>query len=300
MKNIGFISIILLFTAIACDKIDKPYPPVQPTELDQSLYPGNWSDYPWPDFTANSNTNLNIMLEDYTGHKCVYCPAAADIAKNLETNNPGRVFVSSVHISPGGVGPFQTTDATYTHDFTNPIVIKYGETFQSGYGFDANPSGTINRKIFNGNMFQGAGTWSNHVTTTLSQNTLKANLQAKVNFYPATKGLFLHVEVDTMALNASDLAVVASLMENKFISVQKFPAGAHDDNYEHHNILRANIDGRPFGREVISGEKKSNGKYYLNYSYKIPDQYTSENTHVLVYVMNKTTYEVYQVIKATY
>jgi hypothetical protein len=41
----------------------------------------------------------------------------------------------------------------------------------------------------------------------------------------------------------------------------------------------------------------ANGKFYQNYSYKLPEQYDPANCHLLVYVMDKNTYEVYQVVK---
>jgi hypothetical protein len=59
-------------------------------ELDTTLYPGNWADYvanEWPTFTANTNIDRNILIEDYTGHKCIFCPAAADLAHQLEVTH---------------------------------------------------------------------------------------------------------------------------------------------------------------------------------------------------------------------
>lgn len=281
----------------SCDEIEHPYIPAAPTELNQSLYPGDWSTYPWPVFSANTNVNRNILLEDYTGHKCVYCPAAADIAEAIETANPGRVFVASIHTSPGGTGPFQETDASYPYDFTNPQGIAYGVTFQSGYGFDANPKGTIARKVFNGTMFQGANNWQNATQQALTENSLKTNLQAVVNYFPSTRGVFLHAEVDTMDVASSDVAIVVYLIEESFVSKQKFPAGEVQNDYVHHNVHRGNIDGQAFGRS-LTAENLNNGKFYLNYSYKLPEQYDPANCHLLVYAMNKTTYEVYHVIEA--
>ena len=56
----------------------------------------------------------------------------------------------------------------------------------------------------------------------------------------------------------------------------------------------------PFGRQLISSDLL-NGKYYVNYSFVVPNQldgnYNAENMHVLVYVYDMTTLEIYQVIK---
>jgi hypothetical protein len=297
MKNRVYYILAALLVFTACDKIKKPYLPVASTELDQSLYPGVWSDYPWPTFGNNPNTNRNILLEDYTGHKCVYCPAAAVIAAQLETDNPNRVFVASMHTSPGGMGPFQSTDAEYVTNFLNPQVIDYGVTFANGFGFDANPKGTINRKSFNGTMFQGSNNWSNAVAQLITENDLRLNIQASSNYFPETRGFFMHTEIDTMSMESKDITVVSYLIEESFISKQKFPGGVVEDDYHHHNVHRGNIDGKSFGRVLNATDLKSNGKFYQNYSFHLPVQYDPANTHVLVYVMNRTTYEIYQTIK---
>lgn len=297
MKKYSILLILIALTLLSCDKVDKPFIPGIPTELNTSLYPGDWSTYPFPSFSPNTNTNRNVLIEDFTGHKCVFCPNAAVVAKDIEDANTGRVFVASIHASPGGVGPFQTTDAQYPVDLTNPMVIQYGQFFQNGYNFVGNPQGTVSRKEFGGVMFQSPGNWSNATTQTLTDNELKINLQAKINYYPTTRGLFLHTEIDTMNLASSDVSIVVYLIEDSFISKQKFPGGLSEDNYNHHNLHRGNIDNRAFGRGMKANNLNANGKYYLDYSYELPAQYDPANMHLLVYAMNKTTYEVYQVIK---
>ena len=43
---------------------------------------------------------------------------------------------------------------------------------------------------------------------------------------------------------------------------------------------------------LITGDK-----YYLNYSYRLPDQYNPDNMHLLIYVYRNDTKEILQVIK---
>lgn len=296
MKN-TLVPIIFGALIMSCDKVEQPYENPVSSEVDQSLYPDDWANYPWPDFTQNTNTDRNILLEDYTGHTCVFCPAAADIAAQLETANPGRVFVASIHASPGGLGDFQKPEPPdFVHDFTTPEGLQYGATFESGYGFNGNPRGTINRKVIGTYMFQAASNWANGINTVLAENELLVNLQSKVNYYPETRGLFLHTEIDTMATEASDISLVVYLIEESFISPQKKP-GETDYEYYHHNVHRGNIDGLSFGRQLTSGYRKDSGKYQVDMSYRLPEQYAADNCHLLVYAMHPDTYEIYQVIK---
>ena len=121
-----------LLSLPACDRVSNPYPPVVNLELDTTLYPGNWANYvanEWPTFTTNTNTDRNVLIEDFTGHKCIFCPAAADLAHQLHEANPNRVFVASIHSGVDGIGDFQSVDPEYTLDFTN----------QDGLGTDSHP-----------------------------------------------------------------------------------------------------------------------------------------------------------------
>ena len=101
MKNIFIFSSIIAFAIFSCDKVDNAYPAQTYTGgLDPTLYPGNITDYVVPTFSPNTNTNRNVLIEDFTGHTCIFCPDAAAEAHNLETANPGRVFTSTLHTGP--------------------------------------------------------------------------------------------------------------------------------------------------------------------------------------------------------
>jgi hypothetical protein len=308
MKNyvLLFLTVGTLFLFNSCDRISNPYPPQAPLELDTTLYPGNWSDYvanEWPTFTANTNVNRNILIEDYTGHKCIFCPAAADLAHSLETSHDGRIFISSMHVGPLGIGDFQTVELPdYPIDFTNPNGIEIGTYFGTNDGgFSGNPRGTINRFTFGGNIFQNPNAWSGMVNTMLNENTLKVNMQSALNYYPETHGAFLHVEAEKLDPTlTNELGIVAYILEDSLVGDQKMNDNSHNQNYIHRDIHRGNLNGQAFGR-VLGPNDFQNGKYYVNYSFVVPNQldnsYNAENMHVLIYVYDRTTWEIYQVIR---
>ena len=64
--------------SISCDKINNPIP-IEEGAIDWTLYPGgDPATYPYPIWTSNNNTDRNVLIEDYTGHLCTNCPAAAE------------------------------------------------------------------------------------------------------------------------------------------------------------------------------------------------------------------------------
>jgi hypothetical protein len=274
-------------------------------DLDTTLYPGNWSDYvanEWPQFTANTNTYRNVLIEDFTGHQCVYCPAAADLAHALHEANPSRVFVASIHAGPTGMGDFQlVSPPNYPVDFTNPQALEIGSYFGTNDGgFSGNPRGTVNR-FNNGFIFQSPAQWTSMMNDQLTQNNFKVNMQSALNYYPETKGAYLHVEIEKLDQNLTNqLGIVSYLIEDSLVGDQKMSDNSHNSSYVHRDIHRGNLGGQAFGRTLTSNDV-INGKYYVNYSFVVPNQldgnFNAENMHVLIYVYDKVTWEIYQVIK---
>lgn len=289
----------------SCDHVKNPYPPQVNLDLDTNLYPGIWSDYEnteWPVFSANTNTNRNIIIEDFTGHQCVFCPAAAELAHQLHEANPSRVFTASIHAGPDGIGDFQVVSAPdYPLDFTNPEGVAIGLYFgENDGGFPGNPRGTVNR-FNNGTIFQSPAQWTSMMSDQLSLNSLKVNLQSELNYYNQTKGAFLHVEIDPVdASVVSKLGITVYLIEDSLVGDQKMSDNSHNTSYIHRDIHRGNLNAAAFG-SPISSDDLIGDKYYRNYSFIVPNQldgpHNPANMHLLIYAFNTETWEIYQVIK---
>ena len=293
------------FLFASCDHVKNPYPPEVNLELDTTLYPGLWSDYEnneWPSFSENTNTNRNVLIEDFTGHKCVFCPAAADLAHALHEADPSRVYIASIHAGPDGIGDFQSVSPPdYPLDFTNPEGVEIGLYFgENDGGFPGNPRGTVNR-FNNGTIFQSPTQWTSMVNDQLNSNNLKINIQSELNYYEETKGAFLHVELDPVDANVSEnLGITVYLLEDSLVGDQKMSDNSHNSNYIHRDIHRGNLNVSAFGRPV-SSEDLNGDKYYINYSFVVPNQldgqYNASNMHLLIYAFNTETWEIYQVVK---
>lgn len=210
----------------SCDKIDNPYPVGNVTELDTTLYPGVWSDYQaneWPVFTPNGNAQRNILIEDFTGHKCIYCPPAADTADLLHDDYPGRVYVAAIHSGPDGIGSFQSTSAEWPIDWTNPDGLAIGTHFGTmpGSAFIGNPRGSVSRIETGSQHTLSPTNWRSAVVSALPQ-PLKVNIQSSANYYPSTRGLFLHTEIDVLDAGiTNDLYTVVYLIEDSLVAKQK-------------------------------------------------------------------------------
>lgn len=307
MKKVFLAILVAPFFFTSCDKVENPYPP-QVSFGTWDLYPDGDSTHYYTNvfqaFTVNANTERNVLIEDFTGHKCVFCPAAAVEAHNIELANPGRVFTAGIHASPNGIGNFQQIDApTYVEDFTCAegldIATYFGNDW-AGSPFQGNPYGAVSR-YDGGNGFpvQSPSTWNASATSLISANDLKVNIQAQANYYPGTRGLFLHTELDVLDAGLSnELRTVVYLIQDSIQKPQLFPAPTNDSlEYVHHDVMRGCIDGKTFGQELDVNHLDVNGKYYFNYIYELPSQYDPTNMHLLIYVRDAVTEEIYHVIE---
>ena len=303
MKKIFILSSIVVLALFSCDKVDNAYPEYS-GGLDPTLYPGDFSSYVIPSFSSNTNTNRNVLIEDFTGHKCIYCPAAAKEAHDLELANPDRVYTSTLHTGPSYTvvpNSFQSTSSPYyEYAFFNAVSSQIGGFFGelAGNGFTGNPSGNISRLTnSSGQISVGPGVWENTVNGLISTNNLKVNIQSKVNYYPSTSGAFIHVEIDPIVPITNELRVVVAFYEDSIVKPQKDNLLGDIQDYVHRDLLKFHVNGDMNGQKVGEANLNANGKYYFDYSMKIPAENTAENSHLLIYVFDKVTHEVYQVIK---
>lgn len=297
-----FIGTAMLFTS--CDKVENPYEEIIKINIDTTIYNGLWSDYlanEYPTFSSNTNTKVNVLVEDYTGHTCFNCPPAADLAHAMHGNNPDRVFVASIHTGPGSLNYQKAypNNAKYYTDHTNPDGIEYGETFKSGFNFLGNPQGTINRKTVGGEMFTITGTWQSRTDDILNANDLKVNLQSVFNYYSGANGGYLHVEVEKKTSDAIEMNTVVYVIKDSLVDWQKMPDNSDNEFYTHRDMHMGSIDNNPFGRPTFTASAASGDKKILDYSYVLPGDLDKTNMHLLIYVYDVDTYEILQVIKQT-
>lgn len=297
-KLISIIAIIAIVVNLtSCDKVENPVVVKFDDGLDWALFPdGDSATYNWPVWTNNSNTLKNVLLEDFTGHTCTNCPAAGAIAVQLENDNPGRVFVASIHASPDG-GFQAVSPPEFLNDFTTEAGTAYCNEID---GFFGNPAGMVNRNSngFIGSNWHFSSTWATQTTNTLAE-TLDANLQVQYNYFPATNGLFVHTESEILNDLTGTYNLIMYLVRDVVEGPQKLDNGSTDEEYHHHAVLTDNLNGT-WGSQIVSGTATAGDKYYNDFTYQVPTTDTTfniDNLSVITYLCNRETFEVLQVIK---
>jgi thiol-disulfide isomerase/thioredoxin len=94
---------------------------------------------------STTTENKNVVLEEFTGIYCGYCPDGHRLAQEFHDNNPGDVVLINIHT--GSYATPQGSDPDYQTSFGPAIA---GQTDLQGF-----PAGTINRHLFAGLSQQG-------------------------------------------------------------------------------------------------------------------------------------------------
>lgn len=306
-----FTLIFSLLTLSSCDKEPDPIIAI-PSDNEKIIqyFPGFSGDYDLnPEFGTNTNTDRQILIEDYTGHLCANCPAAAVVAKGIEDKYPGIAHVVSVHQGPIGSNfqnPYSSNNPKYPHystDFRTDIGIESVSVMSDIIG---NPAGMISRtatgdtgnplKIWN----HIPNSWEGVVDGLVASNDNVVNVQLIHNFYPETKGLFVHYQVEALSNLDENTKIIVWVIEKEVVADQLYPSGVEDEFYKHHNVLSGGVTSA-FGESIgslTSGEKLEglviNGLNEMNTVRAINNDGGNDLT-IFALVINSETQEILQV-----
>lgn len=205
--------------------------------------------------------NRKVVLEEFTGIHCVYCPDGHAIAQSLITNNPGEVFVINVH--QGGFASPGANEPDFRTPYGNALA---GQTALTGY-----PSATVNRQNFPGREMGGNGTtamgrnfWTVSANQILSSPSY-LNLAVTASVVSSTNVMTIHVEgyYTGDSPESTNLLNIA-LLQNNTAGPQT--GGNAGNNYNHMHRLIDMVTGQ-WGEEITT---TTSGTFFeRDYTYQI-------------------------------
>lgn len=229
-----------------------------------------------------------VILEEFTGIKCVFCPDGHAIAQAIQNNNPGEVFLVNIH-----VGSFAVPGAGEP-DFRTPFGTAIANQSQLvGY-----PAGTVNRHYFPGRAQNGGtGTamsrnfWTISSTETLAEASYM-NMAVEADIDVQTNELTVHVEAYyTGNSPESENQLNVSLLQNNTLGPQT--GGNMGNEYNHMHRLVHMVTGQ-WG-DVVS--PTTTGSFIdRTYTYTIPANHNNVPIKIedleLVVFMTETNQEI--------
>ena len=216
-------------------------------------------------FVSTEPANRNVILEEFTGRNCQYCPDGHRIANEIMASHPGRAWAINVHA--GGYA------ATTYPNFITPD----GNTIHGGFSISGYPSGVVNRSTAAG---QSRSAWANLSNTQLNQPS-ECNIAGRVQINPDTRMASITVEVYyTGNSSADENYLTVAMLQDSILGSQSGgstwnPNQMINGQYVHMHILRDVITESAWG-EAISPTTQGT-LITKTYEYQIPEVIGSPN-----------------------
>ncbi len=206
-------------------------------------------------YVATTPTKKNVIIEEYTGNYCTYCPDGHRIANEIAANNPGRVFPINIHA--GGYASTAYPNMTTTE----------GNEFNNNFGVYSYPSGVVNRAT--GAI--GRNLWEEKSDAQMQQTAI-VNVAGDYTINAASRTAQITVEIYyTDNSNTSTNYLNVFMLQDNIIGYQAGsnlnPAQIVDGQYCHNHVFRSTIT--PTWGEAIT--PTTGTLITKTYTYSIPE-----------------------------
>lgn len=204
-------------------------------------------------FVSTVASNKNVILEEYTGVRCTFCPDGHKIAEQLKTNNPGRFFPINIH-----TGSYANVQPNYTTSTGDAIAARM---MINGY-----PTGSINRIYYDSTYAISRTAWT---AKTNQQKALPAivNVAARCTMNLDTRELKTHVEAyyvnnGTGSNDKLNVFILQNNIEGPQTGSSMNPAQVlPNGNYIHNHMFRKSLTGN-FGENIANTQGSFIDKTY--------------------------------------
>ena len=275
MKYILFTLTALLSLGIfSCDVIESDY-----REDPKSIAPAG-------------DTVRKILLEEYTGFKCGFCPPANQKALDIYELYKGRVVIMTVH-----AGSLAEPDSKHTYDFTTTA----GDELYEEFGEPANPAGLVNRTEYEGSLILKQDKWETAVSQFVEEKP-QMMIEIENSYTDIARLIETDVKIKYLVQGSANHRLSIVIVEDSIVQYQKWYGHQPTDieDYVHNHILRATVNGT-WGETF--GEAQEGSVVEKTFSYVIPEDddgnplWHPEKIKIIAFVHNlqSGSYEVLQV-----
>lgn len=266
LKLIIFLSITIVFS---CDKIDNPLKPVD-------------------DSTCGDGNGIvpirKILVEDYTAHKCVFCPLAAEDLEDIKDKYCDHIISISVH-----VGYLAEPDADYPEDYRSDVGNELDEYYNISSSL---PKGLINRTEYEGSIILSPNSWEAFVNTLYSSKP-QIDISIKTSYDEATKKITAQITAEYLSDINYNMNLGLYVTEDSIIGPQKFVGDPHViENYVNRHVLRKGLNGA-FG-EPFASSAKFGQIIEKSFTFEANEGWDINHVEVVAFISNTETKEIIQ------
>lgn len=190
---------------------------------------------------STTPSNRNVIIEEFTGVNCGYCPDGHKRANQLIAANPGRLWAINIHQGYYAQG--------------SPYTTQWGDAIANQSNLEGYPMGTVNRHVFSGNATAlDRGDWANASNQILAMSS-PVNVGAVANFDADTRMISINVELYyTGDPGVSSHYLNVALIQDNVFGQQAgaanwYPEMIVNGQYRHNHMLRDLLTGQ-WGEQI--------------------------------------------------
>lgn len=217
-------------------------------------------------YVSTEPANRNVVIEEFTGRNCGYCPIGHKLTHDLMVANPGRVWAINIHCTSLSPSSYPNLNVTEGHNIAN------------AFSFDGIPMGMVNRH-------SGTAAETNQFTS-LTNNQLNQAAECNVGgmaiVNPDTRLAQITVEVYyTGNSSVDENYLTIAMVQDSIIGSQSDYGGYNPGgwvspgNYSHMHALRDIITPNLWGDPI--SPTTAGTLITRTYEYQIPATIGSPN-----------------------
>ena len=191
-------------------------------------------------YVSTAPANRNVIIEEFTGRNCQYCPDGHRIVNELMAANPGRLW--GVNIHAGGYAP-----TSYPN-----MITPDGNTIHGGFSIDGYPAGVVNRSTA---AAQGRNLFASLSNQQLNQAS-ECNVAGRVILNPTTRVANITVEVYyTSNSSVGENYLTVAMLQDSILGSQSGgatwnPSQMINGQYIHTHVLRDVVTTSAWGDPI--------------------------------------------------
>lgn len=193
-----------------------------------------------------------VLLEEFTGVRCVNCPRAHNTIASLQATYPGRILPIGIHTG------FYSTPYPGRNDFRIPEGSSLENLLGGAQGY---PAGSINRKQFTDEtrIIIADQKWSNYIGGELAATPPVNVTLTKVGAIQNGKQT-VEVRVKITESLAGPLNLTMYVVEDGIVDHQLTPTGV-DTAYVHKHVLRQCVT--PYNGTLLAAPSYEKNRVFL-------------------------------------
>jgi hypothetical protein len=222
-----------------------------------------------------------VLVEEFTGVRCVNCPAGSLALEELKKLHGNQLVVVSIH-----AGEFSPPYPQSKYDFRTPEGNQLLDFLERPFGY---PTAIINRRKFDGQfgLQLGLGNWAGYIQSEKLQEP-PVKIELKADFDQSTRRLLLNTKIffqNNTQPASTNLSVM--LIENNIADLQLSPGNTlPKPDYIHHHVLRKMLTN--YAGDLLTTSPAPGLVLEKSFDYVIPEAFKEKDLYAVVFVHQNT------------